>query len=328
MKKFLHIYYNCGILILQNKTNKDHIMYIQELNHEDIIPQTYSFYNTKRIVQTKSLRVKGDEDTGRIATCTIEEQAKVDLLQFHKVKDQSMINLLLEVMPKGILRDIVLRVLTEGNKKNIVFDTTKYKESYASIYSKQFNTSVRSIQDAIHRLLKIKLLIKLNKYQYMINPYAIVHNNISTQRIAELQKHWDLVTEEGSTIKYEVQWIKSEKLGDSFETKRDLNELLEIVKQGDEDMKELKKVRKEHLDKDIATVNKHSEMYKFLVTNFMSKHNYSLFKATSASLQHMSRYIKKAQKESWSIIDDLPLLHLDSTIKPLRRLTELLADGL
>jgi len=292
-----------------------------------IIPQKYSFYNVKRIVTNTTLKDSTNKNTERRATTEIAEQAHVDLLQFHKIKDAAMINVLIEFVPEGTAKDMLIEALSTGNKKNIVFDTTKEQVPFTKLFAEQYEVSQRSVQEGISRLVKLDLVVKLNKYQYMLNPYFIAHNNISISRVAEIQHHWDLMQDPTNNIRTEVVWIKSEKIGNSYETEKDLTAMLDSVKQADADHNELKKIKKQHLKEDIETLQDLDTLaaYRKLLVDFVIKNNYvedieKEDKLPTKIIQHFAKYIRKGQEECWDAFITLPTLHLDGTYKPIRLL--------
>lgn len=297
---------------------KDKVFQTRTAN--EIIPEKYSFFNTKRIEERVSLKDRDNENTRRIATLEIQEEAFVDLRRMRRMKGDYAINLLINRMPKGVRLDINAIVLTTGNKKNIVLDTSKEKIPFSTFFAKNNNCSERVVQNAIKEFVDEGALYKLNKYQYMLNPYYITHPSISLSKIAELQAYWDRIMN-GEKITTPIEWIKSEKLGNSFETKNDLTAMLENVEEGDRNTLELKRLRKQHMQEDIKAIEDNIEDWKILLIQFLTK-NYPDVPENipSAILQHFKRYILKGQTDGY--ITDMPILHLDGTIKPLRLIAE------
>ncbi len=292
----------------------------------DIIPQKHSFYNPKRKVISARLRDENNEHTERVATLEIAEEAYVDILNMRKIKDQAMINLILDFIPEGVPRDMLLIALTTGNKKNIIFDTTEHVKPFSEVYAEMKSVSTSVVNKAMKRLLNNNWIVKLNKYQYMLNPYYITHGSISTNRVAQLQYYWDKI-EAGENIHTPIEWIKDEKNGDSFETKRDISGLLDAVKKSDAEYNELKRLKKQHLEEDNVTLvdadtlAAYRELYiKFVVKNHYEDKLKMDERVPTEIIQHFAKYIKKGQKAGWSEFDNLPHLNLDRTYKPLRLL--------
>jgi len=295
----------------------------------EIIPQKTPYYNHKKTILTDVLRDENNPHTRRVTNVKISEEAFVDLKQFHKLKDIAMMNILLEFMPVGTSRDILIEALTTGNKKNIVFDTTKEKKPFTSVFAAKYNVSIDSVQKAIARLVKLELVIKLNKYQYMLNPYQITRNDLKVSKIAELQHYWDQITEGKNTIKTPITWIESETNENSFETRRDMHKVLETVEQSDADYRELKRLKKQHLQEDIQTLSDPDTKakYRSILLKFIGKYDYieavqKEGKLPTKVIQHFAKYVRKGLAAGWDIFNDVEPLHLDGTYRPIRLLDE------
>jgi len=300
---------------------------IGELNSFiEIIPQKHSFYNLKRIVSSTKLKDKENAHSARTITAKITDEAYIDIQRMKKIKGDYMHNILVDLLPKGTTRDLYILLLTKGNKKNIIFDTVKAKIPFSKFYAELKNVSERSVQTALKKMLDLGLIHRLNKYQYMINPYFLVDNTISSNRIAELQHYWDRI-EAGDKIKEPITWLKSEKKGDSFETEEDITGLLETVKESDKQFRELEALKKQHLSEDLQVLSdpEVKSKYQAILLKFILKNGYDKVveqeqKLPLRVIQHFAKYLRKAFKESWNIVDDVPMLHLDRTYKPLRLL--------
>jgi DNA-binding HxlR family transcriptional regulator len=288
-------------------------------NHNNIIPEKFRFNNPKRIEQTEKIINKETGDIRR-ATLLITESITVDVKGFYKAKDNAMVNLLIKYIPEGTKRTVLLTMLYSANRKNIVFDGSKDKLTPAKWFKQQDETiSERIVQRTLKELIELNWIKKLNKYQYMVNPYYSTRNDISTAKIAFLQSSiWDKL-EKGEKIESFDFPSDNDKIGKSEETKEDLKELHDKVVTADQEYNKQQQLKKEHLKEDLTTIEEYAEEYKKILINFKKKYDYS-DKLTVPQIQHFSNYLKKAMKEDWSILNDIKHLHLDRTYKPLREI--------
>jgi len=119
------------------------------------------------------------------------QSTKVIIQQMSKVKEPAIINMLIDLLPEGTKKELLFLIL-QSNKKNIVIDTSSLGETVPKHLSKEWDTTEEAVRVAIRFFVGIKWLKRLNKYQYMANPYYIVDNSISTKRISQLQAYWDI----------------------------------------------------------------------------------------------------------------------------------------
>jgi len=317
------------------------MMYTEETHFcEDIIAQKTSKNQAKRTITNTRLADNNLPVIDRTTTIRISEQAWTDTFKFHKTKDVAMVNILLKMVPKGVQRDLLITVLSTGNKKNIVFDTTKKGKSFTTWYAEENNVSMRSVQEAVRKLIDMEFVIKLNSRQYMLNPYFILHHDNNVGRVAELQHYWDTLVASLATdtpIKEEITWIKREKDTDSFETREDVLATIETIKASEAVFKEekelikAKKARtKETIANDISAIDSNSSGFIELFTRFMIT-NETKYKelapanylTNNALLAHLRRYILKAQRENYSAVIDLPTLDLTSSYKAVKHIIKL-----
>ena len=263
----------------------------------------YRYYNIKRIEQV--------ENTQSRTVSTYSEAAEVDIRGMHKLKDLKMINMLIDLLPESTTKEFLFLIL-EADRKNIVIDTTKQKQSVTKFLSERLNVSEEAVRIAIRYFTKEGWIKRLNKHQYIANPYYIVRNDLSTKRISELQKYWDSI--EKDNIKTPIEWDNK----DSDELlKQDLTKIQQNISKRQEEVKQNKALKAQQLKDDLSTVQSNLEQFKRVFEAFLVYNKYTTID-TKVKV-HFKSWLLKGYKNNYPQMADLPELYLTS-IKPINLL--------
>ena len=272
---------------------------------EEIRLSPYKYYNTKLLEQT--------EDTKGRTVVTYSEIAEVDLRGMYKIKDVAMINRLIKLLPDGVNKEIFFLML-KGNRKNIVIDTTKTKQGVVQYLANKWDMSERSIQRGLKDVVEDKWLYRLNKFQYMSNPYYITRNDISMKKISELQTYWDRL--EKDNIKVPITF-STEDVDDLV--KQDLTKIAENIDKRQAYVANTKALKAKQIAEDTMVVSQHKEALKAIFDSFITYNKYD--KIDTKVRVHFKSYLKKLFDNESYLVSEIPTLYLTS-IKPLKQLEE------
>jgi len=280
-------------------------------------------FNSK--IKERIISNMSNEHTSRITTVQIEERSKRDVTEMNMYKLTPLLNLFIEALPKSFKKDMIITMLVSMNTKNLVFDTTGVTPSISSI---RYIADIQEVTEVlvgkvVSELISLGWLKKLNKKQYMVNPYYATQYGVGERKIAQLQLYWDELEARDKYAPVEpIVWDIVETSDNRFETKNDITQALECVKESEAQYKELKELSKKHLEEDKETIRANIKLFKAHFRGFLRRNKYLdgelKDKLEVAVIVHYKNYLKKMWKMNSPEVEYLPRLHLTNTYKPIR----------
>jgi len=290
-------YYN-----LKAKTNKTKKGFKMKMSKKEVRTTSSRYYSIKRLEQIENNESK--------VISTYSEIAEVAIQQMKKLKEPAMINMLIDLLPEGTKKELLFLIL-QSNKKNIVIDTSSLEETVPKHLSKEWDTTEEAVRVAIRFFVGIKWIKRLNKYQYMANPYYIVDNGISTKRISQLQAYWNI-----PDISNQIVW-EQDNTDELF--KENLTQTIENVNIRQKEILKYKKLKTQQINDDTITIQNNLQKFKTVFTSFLEYNKYSEIN-TNVKV-HFRAWLIKAYKNNYHQVDELPELYLTS-LKPINLLID------
>jgi hypothetical protein len=274
----------------------------------NIVPQRAKFFNRRRVEQI--------DKKGSRSTYAYDEICNIAIKNRGKMQIDNTIDLMIDMLPTGVRREIFFLILKSGTK-NILIDTTNKKMTYTNYLAKMFNVDESLIRREIKFFTDRNWLYKVNKYILFVNPFYYSSNRLSNFKLEQLQDYWDALTNEDKSKRPKEAFQWKDKIEVEELVKTDLKEIHDNIEKSQKEVRKTKQMLQENIVEDTNEIANNFDIFKKTFDSFTNYYNYTEIK--TKQLTHFRNWLKSNYKKKTSFVQDLPILHCTS-IKPFKQL--------